>query len=70
MPGKMVSLPFSPKVFKEIFLPLYKSKQSPDKDNGKEEKITALTTRELCEEYKKKTGKTIRIKTKLCSEIM
>ena len=50
--------PYKLKVFKEIFLTLYKSKQSPDKDNGKQERIVALTTRELCEEYKK-TGKTI-----------
>jgi hypothetical protein len=51
--------PYKLKVFKEIFLPLYKSKQSAAKDNDKQERIPALTTRELCEEYKKKMGKTI-----------
>jgi hypothetical protein len=51
--------PFKLKVFKEVFFPLYKSKQCPNTDNGKQEKIVALTTRELCEEYNKKTGKTI-----------
>ena len=53
--------PYKLKFLKEILLPLYKSKQSPDKneDNGKQEKIIALTTRQLCELYKEKTGKTI-----------
>jgi hypothetical protein len=51
--------PYKLKFFKEIFLPLFKSKQCPDKVNGKEERIIALTTRELCESYKERTGKTI-----------
>ncbi|MGB6531125.1 MAG: hypothetical protein WBF33_23705 [Candidatus Nitrosopolaris sp.] len=53
--------PYKLKFFKEVFLPLHKSKQAPDKstDNNKQERIIALTTRELCEDYKEKTGKTI-----------
>ena len=41
--------PFKMKIFKEVFLPLFKSKGGPDKsENGKqEEKVIALTTREL-----------------------
>ena len=47
--------PFKLKVFKEVFLSLYNSKQSPDKseDNSKQETITALTTKQLCEYYKR-----------------
>ncbi|MGC2681144.1 MAG: hypothetical protein WA323_04690 [Candidatus Nitrosopolaris sp.] len=53
--------PYKLKFFKEVFLPLHKTKQSPDKsiDGSKQERIIALTTRELCEVYKEKTGKTI-----------
>jgi hypothetical protein len=51
--------PYKLKVFKEIFLTLYKSKQSPDKDNDKQERITAITTRELCQAYNERTGKKI-----------
>ncbi len=49
------------KLFKEIFLEKYKSKTSPDrsKDDSKEERIIAVTTRELCEYYKERAGKTI-----------
>ena len=58
----MVYHPTSLKFFKEFFLPLYKRKQTPDTnvdDNGKQEPIIAVTTRELCELYKEETGKTI-----------
>ena len=51
--------PYKLKFFKDFFLPLYKSKQTPDKDTSKQERIIALTTRELCEHYKEKTDKTI-----------
>lgn len=54
--------PYKLKFFKEFFLPLYKRKQTPDTnvdDNGKQERIIAVTTRELCELYKEETGKTI-----------
>jgi hypothetical protein len=53
--------PYKLGFFKETFLPLYKSKQEPDKsqDGTKHESIIALTTRELCDTYKERTGKTI-----------
>lgn len=51
--------PYKLKFLKEVFLPLYKSKQSPDEDNGKRERILALTTRQLCEAYNERAGKTI-----------
>jgi len=52
--------PFKLKVFREVFLPLYESKHEKDKsDDGKEERMIGLTTRELCDSYKKKMGKTI-----------
>ena len=48
------------KFFKEFFVPLYESKQSPDTDdNGNQEDTIAITTRELCQYYNSKTGKTI-----------
>jgi hypothetical protein len=50
--------PYKLKFLKEVFLPLYESKQCPYEDNCKQERIVALTTRQLCEEYKKKMGKT------------
>jgi hypothetical protein len=48
-------------LFKDIFLEKYGSKASPDrkKDGTKEERIIAVTTRELCDYYKEKTGKAI-----------
>jgi hypothetical protein len=53
--------PYKINFFKDILLPLFKSKQSPDKneDGSTQEEIIALTTRELCDAYKKRTGKTI-----------
>jgi hypothetical protein len=54
--------PYKLKFFKEFFMPLYKTKESSDEKivDGveKEERIPALTTRELCNYYKDKTGKT------------
>jgi len=49
------------KFFKELFNPLYRSKNVLDKssDGSKEERIIAVTARQLCEYYKEKTGKTI-----------
>jgi hypothetical protein len=41
-------------------LPLFKSKQSAEKNEADiQEEIIALTTRELCDAYKKRNGKTI-----------
>ena len=51
--------PYKLKFFKEVFFPLHKAKQSPDEDNDKRERIPALTTRQLCEAYNERTGKTI-----------
>jgi DNA polymerase family B len=55
--------PFKLRVFKEVLLPLYKSKQGPDKiEDGRiirEEKIIAVTTRQLCDYYKETIGRTI-----------
>jgi hypothetical protein len=47
------------KFLKEIFIPLIGSKTEPDSKNDKEEKIIAVTTKELCDFYKKTTGKGI-----------
>jgi hypothetical protein len=53
--------PYKVKFFKEVFIPLYKSKSSPNQsdDGNRKERTIALTTRELCEFCKKKTGKII-----------
>jgi hypothetical protein len=64
--------PYKLKIFKEVFLPLYKTKlQSRDTGiteyndgkggtvGGGQEDIIAVTSRELCDYYKEKTGKTI-----------
>jgi DNA polymerase elongation subunit (family B) len=52
--------PFKLRVFREVFLPLYESKDAPNKsEDDKQEKVIALTTKELCEHYKKEIGKTI-----------
>jgi hypothetical protein len=47
--------------FKKYVLPVYKTKTTKDKshDETKEETIIAITTREVCEYYKQKTGKSI-----------
>jgi hypothetical protein len=49
------------KFYKEIFLPLYESKTKPDpsKDGDKVEDRKAVTTSQLSEYYKSKTGKSI-----------
>lgn len=40
------------KFYKEIFLPLFRSKRAPDRgDNSKAEKIICLTSREICDYY-------------------
>ena len=44
---------------KEIFLPIYTSKTEPDTKGDKEEKNIAVTTKELCDYYKKKRGRGI-----------
>jgi hypothetical protein len=53
--------PYKLRLFTEFFLELYKTKKTPDKskDGAKEERIIAITTRELCEYYKEKAGRTI-----------
>jgi hypothetical protein len=52
------------KFFKDVFLPLYRSKSGPDKtekvqDEQKEEKRIAVTTKQLCDYYKQEKGKII-----------
>jgi hypothetical protein len=56
------------KFFKEVFLPLYKSKSEPDKEERtqeeekkelKQEKRIAVTTKQLCDHYKQENGKVI-----------
>ena len=47
------------KFYKEIFLPLIRAKNKKDEKDGKEEKIIAVTTKELADYYKEKTGKAI-----------
>jgi hypothetical protein len=47
------------KFFKEILIPLFKSKLAPDTSDEKQEKIIAITSRQLCDYYKAKTGKSI-----------
>lgn len=53
--------PFKLRVFREVFLPLYESKDAVNKSEqgNKQEKVIGLTTKELCEHYKEKIGKTI-----------
>ncbi|HSF50489.1 MAG TPA: hypothetical protein VLA74_06990, partial [Nitrososphaeraceae archaeon] len=47
------------KFYREIFLPLILSKNKKDEKDGKEEKIIAVTTKELADYYKEKKGKAI-----------
>ncbi|HSF51871.1 MAG TPA: hypothetical protein VLA74_14010 [Nitrososphaeraceae archaeon] len=47
------------KFYREIFLPLIRSKNKKDEKDGKEEKIIAVTTKELADYYKEKRGKAI-----------
>jgi hypothetical protein len=47
------------KFFKEIFLPLYRSKLEQDKEEGHEEKRIAVTTKELCDYLKENEGKVV-----------
>ena len=51
--------------FKRIFLPAYSKKEKPDenKNNGKQEKIVAVTTRELADELKEIDGRIMRTDT-------
>jgi hypothetical protein len=49
------------KFYREVFLPLFRSKNKREEKNGKEEKIVAVTTKELADYYKEKTGKIIGI---------
>jgi hypothetical protein len=44
---------------KEIFIPPYTAKSGPDSKGDKEEKIIAVTTKELCDYYKKQRGRGI-----------
>jgi hypothetical protein len=47
--------------FFDIFYPCYDLKKEPDisKDGTRQENIIAVTTRDLCEFYKEKTGRLI-----------
>ena len=47
------------KFYREIFLPLIRSKDKKDEKDGKEEKIIGVTTKESADYYKEKTGKAI-----------
>jgi len=47
------------KFYREIFLPLIRCKNKKDEKDGKEEKIIAVTTKELADYYKEKRGKAI-----------
>ena len=47
------------KFFKEILLPLYRSKSEPDREDENEEKRIAVTTKQLCNYFAEQTGKTI-----------
>ena len=47
------------KFYREIFLPLIGSKNKKDEKDGKEEKIIAVTTKELAFYYKENTDKAI-----------
>ena len=47
------------KFLTEIFLELYRSKDGPDGSENKQEKVVAITTKELCEYLKQQTGKAI-----------
>ena len=54
--------PFKLKFFKQFFLPAYSLKQTPDTASDGDEKhesIVAVTSRQVCDHYKSKTGKTI-----------
>jgi hypothetical protein len=51
---------YKTKFLRKIFLPCLSSKTGPDRSkDGKEENIIAVTTRDLCDYYKKVNGKTI-----------
>jgi hypothetical protein len=52
---------FKMQFFNEIFYPCYKLKREPDKnkDGTKEESVTAVTTKDLCDLYKKIRKETI-----------
>ena len=45
--------------FKEIFVPLFNSKETVDEDGNKFEKRIAVTTRQLADYYKQETGKVL-----------
>ncbi len=45
--------------YRDIFVPLHRTKNMPNEKDGRTEKRVAITTSELCEYYKLLTGKTI-----------
>lgn len=47
------------KFLKEILRPVYESKSSPDSKDDKKEKLIAVTSKELCDFYKKQKGRGI-----------
>ena len=47
------------KFLKEVFRPVYESKSSPDSNDDKKEKVIAVTSKELCDFYKKQKGRGI-----------
>jgi predicted transcriptional regulator len=61
------------KFFREIFLPLFRSKTMPNEKDGKEEKLIAVTTKQISDYYKEKTAKAIssdNIKKKFLNELI
>jgi hypothetical protein len=52
---------FKAEFFNDVFCPLFKSKTEPDsnRDGTKKEDVIAVTTKQLCDYYKEKKGKSI-----------
>jgi hypothetical protein len=64
---------YKTKFFREIFLPLFRLKTTPNEKDGKEEKLIALTTKQICDYYKQKTAKASsadNIKKKFLNELI
>ncbi|MER5175169.1 MAG: hypothetical protein ABJB76_05850 [Candidatus Nitrosocosmicus sp.] len=51
--------PYKMQFFKNVFIPLFKSKNKPDEKEDKKEEQIALTSKELSEYYKSQQGKTM-----------
>jgi hypothetical protein len=51
--------PYKTQFFKNVFTPIYKTKDKPDEKEDKKEEKIAVTSKELAEFYKSKHGKTM-----------